>query len=137
MKQSSISQEINGGAFSRVLILTNFLLRLSPQSARDARTQNESEDTEATLRCKGPVIDLDNDDDEAVIDLENDDDDAVIELENDDHDAVIDLENEDDDAVIDLAHDGEDPAPLLGERCTWGLRARVSGLPEIWRIATL
>ena len=75
---------------------------------------------------KGPVIDLDNDDDDAVLDLDNDDDDAV-----------IDLDNDDDDAVIGLAHDDEDPAPLLGERSTWGLRARASGLPEIWGIATL
>ena len=50
---------------------------------------------------------------------------------------VIDLDNDDDDAVIGLAHDDEDPAPLLGERSTWGLRARASGLPEIWGIATL
>ena len=96
----NISQEINGGAFSRVLILNNFLLRLTPQSAYGALKRNESEDTEATLLgCKGPVIDLNQDD-----------------------------------QVIDLARDDEDPAPLLGERSTWRLRVRASGLPEIWEL---
>ena len=58
-----------------------------------AREINKSKDAEATLRCQGPVIDLNNDDDDPVIGLDNDDDNAV----------------------IDLAHDVEDSAPLLGE----------------------
>ena len=60
-----------------MLILNNFPLWLSPQSAYGGRKHNENEDTEATLGCKGPVIDLDNDDDDDVIDLARDDEDPA------------------------------------------------------------
>ena len=92
------------------MILNNSPLWLSPQSAYRGRKRNENEDTEATLGCKSPVIDIENDDDDDVIDLSLDDED------------------------VNLARDKEDTTPLLGEWSTWGLRARASGLPEIWEL---